>query len=81
MVRPLTVQARVAAVAVQVLPSGFEVTRYEVIAAPPVFAGAVTETATAPFVADVTVGAAGVPGLVAGVTAAEVVALEKPSEF
>jgi len=45
-VRPVTVQVVVGAVAVQVLPPGLAVAVYEVIAEPPVLAGAAQLTAT-----------------------------------
>ena len=68
MVSPTTVQ--VVPVVEQVKPPGFEVAVYELMAAPPLEAGAVQATVTEPLpaVTELTVGA---PGTVRGVTAAE----------
>ena len=71
--RPETVQEVAFAGAVQVIPPGFEVIVYPVIAEPPVLAGALKLTTVAPDVlldAEVFVGA---PGVVAGVTDADAV--------
>jgi hypothetical protein len=46
LVSPETTQERELAVLVQVFESGFEVTVYEVIAAPPVLLGAVQDNVT-----------------------------------
>jgi hypothetical protein len=66
-------------VAVQVNPSGAETTEYSVIAEPP-FAGLV-HAITADFFPGTAVTAVGASGTRAGVTAAEVAAVESPRTF
>jgi hypothetical protein len=75
------VQERDVETAVQVLPPGFDVTEYELMAEPPVSEGAAQLKVTVPLPKVPTVGLPGAPGLVAGVTVADVAALEEPSEF
>lgn len=81
LVRPVTVHARVEARLVHVLPPGFEVTRYDVMAAPPVLDGEVqvseidwSETPTSS-------GFPGALGVVDGTTEPVDAVAEVPSEF
>ncbi len=78
---PETVQDRDAAVAEQVLPSGFDVTRYESTAAPPVSVGAAQASNTAELATALMVALPGAPGFVAGVIEVVEVVGENPSEF
>jgi hypothetical protein len=71
LVRPVTTHDKAFAAALHVNPPGEDMTVKPVSAAPPLFAGAVTETGAAPAVvtaADIDVGAF---GAVAGITALE----------
>lgn len=71
LVRPVTVQELLVALAVQVFPSGLEVTVYLVIGRPPVSTGAVQETTETPSAFDVPMTAVGASGGPSGVTAAD----------
>jgi hypothetical protein len=71
LVRPVTVQEFLVAIALQALPSGLEVTVYFVIGRPPVSTGAIQETTETPSALDVAATLVGASGGPSGVTAAD----------